>query len=167
VRQALGLVAGGIVQGSSRLLDPRERLVRRGFCLQVGSHGLGDGLQGLLLRLKGWEREVSRGLRRVCGGCRSWRGFSLVLSLERWKSTILCRHLGRLLGRLYALLLELPFCVVVLKKASYVLSYKIWPPCEANGANTPLLNSLIVGRGIVDKYPESLDLKAALEFQKL
>jgi len=38
-------------------------------------------------------------------------------------------------------------CCGVEGEVSYVLSYKIWPPCEANRANTPLPNSLMATEG--------------------
>jgi hypothetical protein len=69
--RVLGLVAVGIFLGNSRLLDLLIRRARLGLFPQVYSRRRDDVLRGWLLLLRELEREVSRGLRRACVGCRS------------------------------------------------------------------------------------------------
>jgi hypothetical protein len=69
--RVLGLVAADIFQGNSRLLNLLVRRARLGLFLQVCFRRRDDVLLGWLLLLRELEREVSRGLRRACVGCRS------------------------------------------------------------------------------------------------
>jgi hypothetical protein len=73
---ALGLVVVYTVLKNSRPPDLPGPRARRGLFLLTGSRGLDVVLRELLLRLEGWGKVVSQGLRRVCGGCRSWERVS-------------------------------------------------------------------------------------------